>query len=462
MLNLALVLMIGLELIGRATGFQIAQHIAWIAMAAVVILAWRQFRLREYYLILVVTLTCGLVVLIQENPIHVLFAALDQASYLMVFILLMAALHEVAATSPSIETCGAFLTRQPPSRRYIALNGGGSLLGVLFNIGVISLLVPLIQRGIAKTTPDDALNPIRERRQISALLRGFGWGVIWSPTAIAPIVVSSLIPNVDRISWFFYGITTFLLVMLAGMVEDRVAFRRYKPVSKLRKVSFPVQAVSRFFLTCLWLFGLAASFIWLTGEPFITAILLAIPLVVIGWLWVQNYTNPSNIKETTKVAGGRLHHIFYQNLNQSAPIAVSLGCSGFIGIAAASLVPAQEVAQWLNLNTIPDYILLSLIPLLVCSISFLALSPIMMAVFFGSIFGALPELPADPTLIAFSISCGWALSMVTSPFAAAVLLLSRVSKINNRVVSIQWNARFIVLCVFILVSVFFVLSHFHF
>jgi hypothetical protein len=37
----------------------------------------------------------------------------------------------------------------------------------------------------------------------------------------------------------------------------------------------------------------------------------------------------------------------------------------------------------------------------------LAVSPIMMAFLLGSLFGALPVLPAGPNLIALSISRGW-------------------------------------------------------
>jgi hypothetical protein len=106
----------------------------------------------------------------------------------------------------------------------------------------------------------------------------------------------------------------------------------------------------------------------------------------------------------------------------------------------------------------PDYLLLWSIPLALSGLSLFALSPIMMAVFFGSLFGALPVLPADPTLIAFAISCGWALSITFSPFATPVLLIDRVTGIAPRQLTWGWNLGFSALAAVSLLPVFVVLT----
>ena len=127
-------------------------------------------------------------------------------------------------------------------------------------------------------------------------------------------------------------------------------------------------------------------------------------------------------------------------------------------MVAATLIPAEGLARFLGLDAMPDFVFLSLLPVAVAALSLLALSPIMMAVFFGSLIGGLPVLPADPTLIALAISCGWALSMTFSPFATVVLLIDRVGGIAPRRLTWQWNLGFTVLAAFALVPVFALLT----
>jgi hypothetical protein len=94
------------------------------------------------------------------------------------------------------------------------------------------------------------------------------------------------------------------------------------------------------------------------------------------------------------------------------------------------------------------------LPVAIALLSLLALSPIMMAVFFGSLLGSLPVLPADPTLTALAVSCGWALSMTFSPFATVVLLINRMSGIPPRFLTWRWNLVFTLLAGTALVPVF--------
>ena len=74
-----------------------------------------------------------------------------------------------------------------------------------------------------------------------------------------------------------------------------------------------------------------------------------------------------------------------------------------------------------------------------------ALSPIMMAVFFGAVLGSLPSLPADPTLTALAVATGWAVSTTFSPFASGVIFLSRVSGHGGAKLTWNWNGPFSVI-----------------
>mgnify|MGYP007027635764 CR=1 FL=1 len=454
-LAVSLVAVALLELAGRGTGLAFFRHLAWLAMAAVVLGSLGRIGLRERYLLVVSATLSGLALWRASAPWQMLGGALDQATFLMAFILLLGLLHETAATSPSVAACGEYLTRQPPGRRYYALNVGTGALAVLFNLGVVSFLVPLIQNGIEKATPGDALNPVREQRQISAMLRGFAWSVIWSPTAMAPLVLMELIPGVNRLRWIEYGLGVFVLILILGAFEDRLRFRRYRPVGRRQAAPFPTLGALRFAAACAWLFGMTGAAMVLSGNTILFGLMLSCPVMMLGWLAVQfGVTRPG----TAGQVRARVAQILGRGVPKGAPVAITLACSGYIGVVAASLIPARALAQALNLDAVPHYLLLSALPPLLALVSLLALSPIMLAVFFGSLFAALPKLPADPTLIAFALSCGWALSMTGSPFATVVLMIDRVGGIPPRRTTWAWNLGFTVLCALVMVPIFWALT----
>lgn len=159
-----LLAVMALELLARLSGSSALQAGAGVAVFVTVLAAVRDLGLREKYLLTLCAALTLMTVWLHPDPPAVLQSDFDQASFLMAFLLLLNLLHEAASTSPSVARCGDYLTKQPPGRRYYALNSGSAVMAVLFNIGVVSLLVPLIQRGIESATPGDALNPVRERR----------------------------------------------------------------------------------------------------------------------------------------------------------------------------------------------------------------------------------------------------------------------------------------------------------
>lgn len=454
-LPFAVFVLIAAELIARSMGLSPVRGFAWAAIAAIVLLSWRQFGFREFYLLSFVAVMSGLQFVASAHPLAVIASALDQMSFLMVFIFLLAMLHEAASTSPSIATCGEYLTRQRAGRRYYALNVGTAFLQVLFNVGTVSFLLPLIQKGIERVTPPDGLNPVRERRQVSAVLRGFAWAVIWSPTAVAPLAVAELIPGTDRNVWMLYGLGLFAVVLVVGALEDRWRFRSVRLATPMSVPPFPLKGFIGFIAVGSCLFGLAATFVKLTGDTVIFGLLMACPIILVGWIAVQQIAAGADVVSHTVT---RLKSMMRENAPKSAPVAIALGCSGYIGRAAAELVPAAALADALGLDTMPDFMLLALIPIVISLLSLLALSPIMIAVFFGTLFGALPVLPADPTLLGLSISCGWALSMTFSPVNTVVLVINRVSGIPGKTLTWKWNLPFTLMCAVLLFPFFALLT----
>ncbi|MDE0256476.1 MAG: hypothetical protein OYG32_16915, partial [Rhodospirillaceae bacterium] len=99
--------------------------------------------------------------------------SLQRAAFLAAFMILIGLLRVGASRSASVLALGDYLTRQPPGRRYLAVHAGSHIMGLLLNFGTLSLIGPLIMRGVEATRADEpAAAAIREQRQLSALIRG--------------------------------------------------------------------------------------------------------------------------------------------------------------------------------------------------------------------------------------------------------------------------------------------------
>ena len=447
----ALIAMMACELLWLATDWAPFRFLAFAAMLSVVPLSAMRFGWREAYLLTLCIFLTITVFWQHETPITVIYTALEQAAFLMAFILLIALIQQAAMTSKAILECGTYLTGQRAGRRYFALFGGTHIMANLFNLGVISLLAPLIKRG---TEESDPINAVREQRQINAMLRGFAWCVIWSPTALAPLVLSTLLPEAKRGYWITAGIVISFLVMIAGYIEDRWQWRHY-PANAGRGPIFPIKAYCDFAIVCIVLLALTCSAMVLFDGSVVFGLMMASPIIMLGWLLMQNggLTPKSWIS-----AKQRISEIAFSHLPQAAPIAVTLACSGYVGRAGAALIPAAEWAETLNIQAWPPWLFLLSLSIGIAVLSQLALSPIMMAVFFGSLIAALPQVPADITWVALAISCGWGLSMTASPFATVILITAQATNHTGRELTWAWNGRFSLICVAILAVVFWVLA----
>ena len=249
--------------------------------------SWRLIGLREIYLLSVCGSLTAFALFNLQVPWEVFEASINQAIFLMAFLLLIALLHEAAVTSPAVAECGQFLTQQPPARRYFALFGGSNIMSVLFNLGIISLLTPLIRKGVEKEQANIA--EIRERRQLSSMLRGFSWSVVWSPTAIAPLAVLELIEGISREWWSLYGLMCATAVCIIGWAEDRWRFRNVqRSLSRPpQQVHLPVRALVSFISVLVLLFSLTVLISYFSGDSFVFGLLVSCPLVMVLWLWAQ-------------------------------------------------------------------------------------------------------------------------------------------------------------------------------
>lgn len=376
----------------------------------------------------------------------------DLAAFFAAFIVLLTVLKVAAERSRSILAVGRFLTSQPPGRRYYATALGGHILGVFLNFGAVSLMAPLIQKGAITTGPK--ADPDLERRQLSALLRGFSWILLWAPTTLSQAVLLTLFTEVNLAQIFAMGLATALLMMVLGRIYDRFEWRTIPRPSEVHKKPVPPwPAIGIVFCVC---FGLISSTVVLqvaTGYSTALALMFVAPVVTLLWYALQSRTFSQTIQH---LAG--FPPLLAANATGLTRSAMALGLSGFIGRALADVLPIEELSNHVDLSVLPAWLFLACLPLLITLGGQIAISPIMLVVFLGQIIQTLPVLPAEPTHIVFALSAGWALSMLACPNATATLLISATSNIAPTTLTWRWNLRYALLCYAVFVGVFIVLA----
>lgn len=442
----------------------------WGAKALTALLplfAWRSLAWREAYLLGV----CALLILLVwafERPLGpVLVEGLDRAAYLTSFILLMALLREGAVKSSAVLRVGTYLTRQPPGRRFFTIFSGTHLFAVLINLGALSLFAPIIQRGtrhgLPPGAPLDDISQVRERRQLSAALRGFSWFLLWAPTSVTQAVMPTLLSGIDAARLMGTGFALASVMFAVSWLEDRLRWRglrkRLQAEGRLpRPVAGPFPRLSALHLAavCGVLFGLTLAFSRLGQVTVVTGVMLSAPIVVGLWILVQQ--GRAGGQGRIKATMARLREIAFGSMPGYGREAIFLACAGFIGTLTASLVLAAEAAALLHLADWPAWLVLWVLSVSVWVFGQVGLSPITMAVFLGSVVADLPNLPVDMTLAALAIAAGTGLCTLGAPFSSGAIMLARASGYSASTLTWRWNGLHSLVVMAVLAVVYVVLT----
>lgn len=450
----AMLLLAAAELMAEYTTISIAPVLGIVSFLILSLCLIRQFSLREW-LLFGFALILAVSFIIQEGPIASLLGALQRAAFFAAFIFLVTLLKEAAERSQSVQDLGCYLTQQPKGRRFYVLASGGHGMGILLNFGAVSLLTPLIQKGARAASDDPKIIAIAEQQQISALVRGFAWMIMWSPTALTQAVLLTSFPTINVGFVTLLGLIASVILIIVGRFEDRIRWRASDHEVFSKPARFPRSAAKRFFVVCAALIGLTILFALIFSKSGAIALMLAAPIIMFAWIYKQIDTE--NIMLRGQQALNSIWHILLGSSHVLGRNSFLLGTAAFIGEMGAMLTPVDLVAESLNLEAMPDWIFLSLLPLIITVCGQVALSPILVVVFLGVVINALPTLPADPNLIVFALGAGWAMSMTASPNATATLLIAGIAKIPPTVLTWRWNGLYALLCYLIFTISFYLL-----
>ena len=443
---IALIAVCGFTLAGIYTGAKWTSVYAGIAWVVFAVVGQGHFKLRERFLIAMAVLSVTAAFVILPDATGLIHKAVSSATFLASFMILLALLKEAAITSESVQVVGAYLTQQPPGRRYLVLQTGGHALGAVLNFGALSLLGPLIQRGVRAMSADgEAVTAIREQRQIAALDRGFSWIIAWSPTAVSQALIPAIVIGADPNRMMVMGLAVTLVMFVVGWAEDRIRWRHARSRLQAQGVLpermtpvFPALAFGRFGSACLFLVAMTVTIIAVAGVRTVQALMLAAPMVTIIWIAVQYLRHDRPMTALRE----RYRAIAFHAIPDVSPEALTLSAAGFCGIVVAGLVPAPVVAEFFGLDQVSPVLLYIGIAALVPLASNAAMPPIFVVTFIGGMLVATPGLGYDPTLLGLAFVFGWALNLTASPFGASSLVLSRATGIDGRTLSWRWNGLF--------------------
>ncbi|GAB4395085.1 MAG: hypothetical protein Tsb0032_26210 [Kiloniellaceae bacterium] len=462
-----LVGLMGCELLVLFTGNGLAEIASRVLLLGVPLIGWRRLRLREAYLLCLCAALLTLAFLYDPAPRELVLRGLDRSGFLAAFILLMGLLREGGITSPAVLQCGTYVTQQPPQWRFLAVFLGSHFFSVLINLGSLSLLAPIIQRGVrgdSKQREDlDEIALLRERRQLNALLRGFAWFLLWAPTAVTQAILPTLIPGVDPARVLIVGGLLTVVMLAVSWAEDTLRWwplrRRLRASGKLpqrEELPLPRGALLRLGAVSGLLFGLTLLFTHLGGVLLVAGVMLAAPVVLLVWVFAQQ--GGAGAGARLVATGRRLAAVTAVGLPSFLREAVSLGAAGFIGTVAAALVPAEQVAAALSVEQMPGWIFLSGLSLFVWLGGLVALSPITTAVFLGSLVTELGAVPADPASIVLAIAAGTAICTLGAPFASGTLMLARASGYSGVELTWKWNLAYTLASMAVLAAVYALLT----
>ena len=156
---------------------------------------------------------------------------------------------------------------------------------MFLNFGAVSLMAPLIQRGATGT--DGRLDPALERRQLSVLIRGFSWVLLWAPTMLTQAVLLAVFPDVawSDIAWL--GLGTAAAMIVIGRIYDRLEWRGKTVPTRIATMVMPVRALLTVLAICTGL--IATTFLGsaVFDVPIATALMMVAPVVTLGWFAAQ-------------------------------------------------------------------------------------------------------------------------------------------------------------------------------
>lgn len=409
------------------------------ALALFLVLGWRRFGIGTWVPVL---LSVGVLVVALQQGVEgaVLLEALGRMLFLAALIAVLGTLRSAASMAPEVAQAGAFLTGQPASRRYIALNTGGHLFGVLINFGGLALLLDMATRAMkseASMQLSPELREVKLKRMSLAIVRGFGMISLWSPLGFATNAILITLPGISYVEFGPLGFAMSLVFVAVGWGYDQIERWRLGTTGTARP-SPPVGAWKGAVILLVHVVVLGASVFILhevTPLSFQQGLILVVPSYALLWAAGSRRSAPiSAIRQALATTVNRLP-------NSAGEIGV-FAAAGFLSVMLLALIPVDVLRMYIaDLGLGPISLALGL-SLSIVFFAMLGINPIVTASVMGAIVSQLAVPGLSNTAIALAITGGWTAVIGLSPFITTIILCSGIIERPVWRIGLIWNGMY--------------------
>ena len=346
------------------------------------------------------------------HPVALFLAAWRRGAAYAAFFYALGALRNAAESSPMVRASGRHLVAQPPGRRYAAMTIGGHLFGIILSYGAIELFGTMLA-GVA--------DPLRRRRMMMAVFRGFATMNCWSPLNIMTVVVSTAVPAA-RMGRLIPAAFLLALVMLGiGWWLDRG--HGAEPPAPADRGGWLQHLGVVALVGIVW--GLAELVGRVFGVSLSVGVTAAVPVVGLAWLVAQRESLPA------RLAG------FARRIPSFRGEATVLGAGGFMGVALGAVLPHGGIAAALGL--LPPIAIPLAVPVLLVATGLVGLNPIVVVAILGAAIPNPVALGVAPDTLAFACMLGWGVGVGMSAMSASALTTARWTETDPWTVTMRWN-----------------------
>jgi len=395
--------------------------------------------------VLVGVLVSVYALVMRDDGIVLVENALASGGYILGFFVALSSLRTAASSSDAIQRCGEFLSTRTPGKRYLALTLGGHLFSLVLNYGSITLLGALVEKADGGIDGKHK-NPVRVRRMLLAIQRGFITTLCWSPLTFAMVVGPSVIPGSSWKGVIWYGLGSALVLITVGWVVDAL----HKPASAQVKLSRPVatgnpRALMPLLILLVIIFSSVAFVHEVAGLSIVTVVMIIIPILSMSWIALQAHLDEGRDDTVVTIVRRRCSRYVGQELDSYKSEMVLLFIAGYVGKIGGALAAPLVTSHIIDFSVVPTWAILSGIIIILPVLGQIGLHPILAVSLMGPMLPDASVMGVSPNIVLAAVCLGWAFGGATSPFTATVILVAMFGKVKASAVGWDWNRVFVLL-----------------
>jgi hypothetical protein len=355
----------------------------------------------------------------------------ERALQFLVLFGAVACLRLPALASPSMRAVGDHVVRQPPGRRFLAVELGSHLFGAVLNLAGLQFVATVIERNG---------DPALRRRLAAAVLRGYSAASCWSPLFVSLAVVLTVVPGVGWLDVAPMGLFAAAVLLGVGWLSDRLARARPMPGPESAPVPGRPPGIGAAWLRVggLFLSLFVPTILLVETVPLSVPIAIGVigPLYAMLWLGRIRRAGSPGAGSPTAVARSLLAEVRGHFPALRGEVLLFTGASLFgSGLAVAIAGTGASLPLPSGDAAIPAIIVM------VVAFGALGLHPVVPMIVIGEAFPpARLGLPAD--MMAVCLMASWGLATLASPFSALALYIGRMLGVSAWTVAWRWNGAY--------------------